>query len=228
MSLPVRLDFRGLLPGDAELHPVVEHLRGGGLLAYPTETVYGFGCLLREAPLRRLRALKRREGEGPLLLLVPDEEAVEALAWTSAARELASAFWPGSLTLVLADPGETFPPEVRSPEGGVAVRRTSHPLARRLVELVGEPLTSTSANAPGRPPASDGEAALAAASLVGAGEEMWVLDAGALPESASSTIVDCTGRVPTVLRAGATPVRRLRCVLPVVAPPERETDGSTS
>ena len=227
MSEPARLDFRGYLPDEGELRPVVEHLRRGGLVAYPTETVYGFGCLVRPEALARLLALKGREERKPLLLLVPDAGTVARLAWNADARELAGVFWPGAVTLVLRDPEALFPPGVRSPEGHVAVRRTSHPLARRLVELAGEPLTSTSANAPGRAPASDGEQALDAARSVGAGEEMWVLDAGALPESAASTIVDCTGRRARVRRAGATPVHRLRCVLPGIESSRRESDGTS-
>ena len=221
---PLRLDFRGWLPGEDELLPVIEHLRAGGLLAYPTETVYGLGCLLREDALARLLALKRAGGEKPLLLLVPGKESVAGLAWTEEAAELAGVFWPGAVTLVLPDPEGRYPPAVRSREGNVAVRVSSHPLVRNLVALLGEPLTSTSANRPGEAPAADGETALAAALALGAGEELWVLDAGALPRSAPSTIVDCAAGVPRVLREGATPVRRLRCVLKEIVPPERESD----
>jgi L-threonylcarbamoyladenylate synthase len=147
---------------------------------------------------------------------VPDAEAVDDLAWTDEARELARVFWPGALTLVLSDPAAGYASAVRSAAGAVAVRQTSHPLARRLIAELGEALTSTSANEPGGRPASSGDEAWSAALAVGAGQEMWVLDVGGLPESVPSTIVDCTGRTPRVLRAGATPVRRLRCVLPRV------------
>jgi L-threonylcarbamoyladenylate synthase len=214
VSQPRRLDFVASTLEDDELLPVVQHLRAGGLVAHPTETVYGFGGLARAEPLARLRALKHREHDKPFLLLVPDMRAVAQLAWTEEARELARTFWPGSVTLVLGDPGCSFPPGIRSAEGAVAVRQTAHPLARRVVELVGEPLTSTSANAPGEVPASSGESARAAAVALGAGMEMWVLDAGALPQSSPSTIVDCTGATPRILRAGATPARRIRCVVP--------------
>jgi L-threonylcarbamoyladenylate synthase len=225
MSGPRKLDFRAWDGSDEELGEVVAHLKRGGLVAYPTETVYGFGSLLREEVLERLAALKRRDPEKPYLLLVPDEKAVADLAWTHEARELAGVFWPGALTLVLADPGGRFPRGVRGPGGGVAVRRTSHPLARRLVELLGEPLTSSSANAPGAPPAASGEEALAAAAVLGAGEDLWVLDVGGLPASAPSTIVDCTGLSSRVLRAGQTPVKRLRCVLPGIDSRDAEPNG---
>jgi L-threonylcarbamoyladenylate synthase len=225
MSGPRRLDFRAWGGSDEDLRDVVRHLESGGLVAYPTETVYGFGGLVQEEALRRLAELKPRDPEKPYLLLVPHTDSIRRLAWTPAARELAGVFWPGALTLVLEDPSESFPLGVRSSGGGVAVRRSSHPLARRLVELLNAPITSTSANAPGAPPAASGEEALAAAAALGAGEELWVLDFGALPASASSTIVDCTGASPRVLRAGQTPVKRLRCVLPGIDSLDAEPHG---
>ena len=208
------LDLRAGATVADDLVPAVEHVRAGGLLAYPTETVYGFGGLANDLGVAALRRLKGRRDEKPFLVLIPSAEALPELAWTDAARELASVFWPGPLTLVLADRSGTFPPGVRSPTGGVAVRVTSHPVTRLLVERLGVPLTSTSANAPGAPAAVTGDEALAAAKAAGAGPEVLVLDAGRLEESAPSTVVDCTGPSPVIVREGATPVHRLRCVLP--------------
>jgi L-threonylcarbamoyladenylate synthase len=208
------LDLRAGMEHGGELDPVVEHVRIGGLVAHPTETVYGFGGLATAAGVATLRRLKRRPKERSFLILLPSVDAVPDLAWTEDARELASVFWPGALTLVLADPSGSFPPGIRSATGGVAVRVTSHPVTRMLVERLGVPLTSTSANAPEAPSATTGEDALAVARAAGAGEDIWVLDAGRLSPSAPSTVVDCTGATPVVLRAGATPVHRLRCVLP--------------
>ena len=208
------LDLRAGLGHGGELDPVVEHLRLGGLVAHPTETVYGFGGFATAAGVAALRRLKRRPEERSVLVLLPSPEAVPDLIWTEDARELASVFWPGALTLVLADPSGSFPPGVRSATGGVAVRVTSHPVTRMLVERLGVPLTSTSANAPGDPAAATAEDALAVARAAGAGEDLWVLDAGRLSPSAPSTVVDCTGPAPVVIREGATPVNRLRCVLP--------------
>ena len=208
------LDVRAGLGHGGELDPVVEHLRLGGLVAHPTETVYGFGGFATAAGVAALRRLKRRPEERSVLVLLPSHDAVPDLVWTEDARELASVFWPGALTLVLADPSGSFPPGVRSATGGVAVRVTSHPVTRMLVERLGVPLTSTSANAPGDPAAATAEDALAVARAAGAGEDLWVLDAGRLSPSAPSTVVDCTGPAPVVIREGATPVNRLRCVLP--------------
>jgi len=211
---PRVLDLRASLPSDDELKPVLDHLRDGGLIAHPTETVYGFGGLARDLPLGRLKALKRREASKPFLLLVPNMRSVSSLEWTEEARELARTFWPGSVTLILNDPGRSFPQGIRSEQGSVAVRQSAHPLAKKLLDLLAEPITSTSANAPGEAPASSGAQANEAALALGAGMEMWVLDCGPLPESSASTIVDCTGAVPRISREGATPARRIRCVIP--------------
>ena len=215
MSGPWILDVRSEVTDGRELDPVVEHLRWGGVAAYPSETVYGFGGLPTPAALAALGRLKPRGDDRPFLLLIPAPEAVAELSWTEAARELASVFWPGALTLVLADPSNSFPPGVRGPAGGVAVRVSSHSVTRALVERLGEPMTSTSANAPGAAPALSADEALAVARIMGM-DDLWVVDAGRLAPSAASTVLDCTTETPVVLRAGATPVHRLRCVLPVI------------
>src|SRR5262245_12422314 len=204
------LDLRAGLEDPRELDPVVAHVLGDGLVIHPTATVYGVGGLATREAIAALRTLKGRADDRPFLLLIASAESVPALAWTASARELASVFWPGALTLVLADPSGSFPAGVRSGAGGVAVRVSSHPGTRALVERIGRPFTSTSANAPGEPPALAADEAVAALDAGGC----WVLDAGRLPPSAPSTVVDCTGAEPIVVRAGATPIERLRCVLP--------------
>lgn len=197
------------------LERAADHLRDGGLLGYPTETVYGFGGRCEVGALEALGDLKRREAARPFLLLISEPSQVPALEWSPSARVLSEAFWPGALTLVLADPAGAYPARLRGPTGGVAVRWTAHPVAGALVELLGEPLTSTSANAPGQPPAATaGEVIRALDELAREPARVGVVDAGALPDSAPSTLVDCTGAEPVVLREGAIPISRLRCVLP--------------
>ena len=139
---PRLLNVSGDPPDPGLLRTVARHLEEGGLIAMPTETVYGFGGAAREGPLKALQRLKGRGGEKPFLLLVPDMEAVSDLTWTPAALELARVFWPGALTLVLRDEGGRFPLGVRSVGGTVAVRQSPHPVARGLVESLGEPLIS--------------------------------------------------------------------------------------
>jgi tRNA threonylcarbamoyl adenosine modification protein (Sua5/YciO/YrdC/YwlC family) len=209
---PERLDLRA--DPEADLSRVVQHLRAGGLIAYPTETVYGVGGSTAEGAVARLRRLKSREPDKPFLLLVESIGAVEGLRWTPEARELARAFWPGSLTLVLEDPVGIFPRWVSDQDGrAVGVRVSPHPLVARLLREVGGPLTSTSLNVPGEPPASSGSEAVEVVRRLG-DRDVLVLDAGTLPRSGPSTVVDCTGEEPVVLREGSIPTRRLRCAIP--------------
>ena len=214
MTGPRVIDFRDATRAPDTLDAVLDHLKRGGLLAYPTETVYGFGGLPTQAVIKRLLALKKREPAKPMLLLVQDREAVSDLRWTPEAIELADVFWPGSVTLVLADPEARYPEGVRGSAGSVAIRVSPHPLVRELVRGLGGPILSTSANRSGETPALDAQSALGAAVAAGAGEELWVLDGGDLDPSRPSTIIDCSGPVPVVLRQGTVPLGRVRCVLP--------------
>lgn len=218
---PVTLDVRGTPPSDLAFEATVDHLRAGGLLAYPTETVYGFGGLCTPESVAALAALKPRGAEKPFLVLAPSFDAVADLEWSDEARELAEIFWPGAVTLVLPDPQGRFPAGVRSSTGTVAVRVSPHPVVVALMNELGEPITSTSANPPGVPPARSGDEALEAARILGAGDEVLVVDAGTLPESGPSTLVDCTGGAVKVLREGTVPVGRLRCAIPHVEAPPR-------
>lgn len=212
MTGPQVLKISGTDPDELALDLMAQHLDQGGVVAMPTETVYGFGCALQPAAIRRIQALKGRGTDKPFLILTPSQVSLPGLSWTSEARDLADVFWPGALTLILADRTGMYPEGVRSPTGSVAVRMSPHPVARGLVEALGAPITSTSANAPGDLPARSGEQARVAAIGLGAEDEMWVVDAGELPPSPPSTIVDCTGPGPQVRRVGAIPVERLRCV----------------
>lgn len=208
------LDLRG--DPEADLAEVVAHVRSGGLVAYPTETVYGLGGACTPGGVRAVRAVKGRAEEKPLLVLVSSARSVAHLRWTDAARELASLFWPGALTLVLEDPEHIFPAGVRETStDAVGVRVTPHPVAARLVEALGTPLTSTSLNEPGGVPAASGSGARAVLERLGA-PDVWLLDAGTLPPSAPSTVVDCTGEEPVVLREGVVPLARLRCAIPEI------------
>lgn len=178
---------------------VASHLEAGGIVAYPTETVYGLGCTLRSGALETLAAFK---GDRPFLVLVRDRNDTTGLEWTPDARRLADAFWPGPLTLALtAEPGR-YPRQVVGPDGAVAVRVSPHPAIPDLLDAAGR-ITSSSANRPGRPPARDGEAAAeVAAAVAEAGGRVLVLDGGRLPEERPSTIVRC-GATTRLIREGA-------------------------
>ena len=150
------LDLRGSGADPDVLAPAVEHLRSGGVVAHPTETVYGLGGVATSGAVARVAALKGRESGKPFIALVGAPSWVSGLAWTDAARELAEVFWPGALTLVLRDPTGIFPRGVRSDSGTVAVRVSPHPVVAALLAAVGSPLTSTSANVPGGRPRDPG------------------------------------------------------------------------
>lgn len=199
-------------PADA-LDRVVAHLHAGGLLVYPTETVYGIGCVLDPAPLAALARAKRQGREAPFLLVIPDDWRSDDVRWTEPAERLAAAFWPGPLTLALdATPG-SFPSQVTSAEGTVALRRSPHGGVRRIVNALGAPMTSTSANRPGEPAARSAEAAADAIRALAPDAPVLVLDGGALDASPPSTLVHAGAAGVHVLRAGAISPDAIRRVL---------------
>ncbi len=200
--------------GDAErAAPTVrDHLGGHGILAYPTETVYGLGSAADAASLARLSAMKGRQAGKPFLLLVSGRAMAErsGLVFSPAAHALAEAFWPGPLTLVLRGGEGKLPDALRGPEGGIAVRHTSHKAVARLIGLLDQPLTSTSANRPGLPPAPGAEQIVAMFRPEYQAGELLVLDGGTLGNVPPSTIVDCTSARPSLIREGALPRAELR------------------
>ncbi len=206
------LPFRSEVEVSSAIPQAVEHLHGGGLLGYPTETVYGLGSNLDSAALDALRRLKDRDSEKPFLLLVSGAEMAEkwGLTFDEKARALADAFWPGPLTLVLPASTNRLPDDLRNPEGGVAVRRTSQTGVERLINEIDHPITSTSANPPGRAPAVD---IAALRRDFGHVDGLLALDGGPLERAVPSTILDCTTEPPRVVREGAIPMSRLEAYL---------------
>jgi len=189
----------GAAPDEAVVARAADVLRAGGLIVYPTETLYAVGGAgLDPAAARRARLAKGRPDDKPLPLIVADAETARGLcrSWPAAADALAGRFWPGPLTLVLqASP--RVPVEVTAGTGTVALRVSGLPLARAISRAAG-PLVSTSANRAGEPPATTcGEALLAVGSAVA-----LALDGGACT-GAPSTIVDLSGDRPALLREGA-------------------------
>ena len=197
---------------EASLGPTIAHLRGGGLLAYPTETVYGFGGAPEREPVEALVRLKRRPPGKPFLLLIAGSGMIDRLGLhlPPAAARLAARHWPGPLTLVLPGGERRVPERLRGPEGGVAVRWTSHPGLQRLILAYGDPITSTSANRPRRPPAASAAEILADWPAEIATGLLRVIDGGTLAPSEPSTVVDCTGRRLRVIRPGAVAAATLR------------------
>lgn len=202
-----RFDLSDAEQSDAGLSAATVAVRAGELIVLPTDTVYGLGAdAFDPAAVRRLLAAKGRGREMPPPVLIAGPETLDALAtevpaW---ARTLAAAFWPGALTLIVRqqpslqwDLGET--------RGTVAVRVPDLPAAIELLGRTG-PLAVSSANLSGQPAATD--AAQAEAML---GESVSVyLDGGATRSNVPSTIVDCTGPQPRILRRGAISAEAIR------------------
>jgi L-threonylcarbamoyladenylate synthase len=216
----VILPFRTEAEIEAAIPRVASHLSAGKLLAYPTETVYGLGSAPTISALAALARLKGRPEGKPFLILVSSRRMAEdwGLVFNASASALAESFWPGPLTLVLRGGEGRLPDELRGREGGIAVRYTSHAGIARLISVTGEPLTSTSANRPGGPPAPGPDRLV---DLFGEEERrglLLVLDGGVLGNVPPSTLVDCTELMPRMVREGAIPRAELRRAAGRLAP----------
>ena len=209
---------------DAEIATAIpligSHLGAGKLLAYPTETVYGLGSAPSVPALAALANLKGRPEGKPFLLLISGRRMAEewGLVFNTSASALAEAFWPGPLTLVLRGGEGLLPDELRGREGGIAVRYTSHAGIAQLVTAIGKPLTSTSANRPGGPPAPGADRLVQLFGDAVRSGELLVLDGGVLGNVPPSTLVDCTDPIPKLVREGAIPRGELRRAAGRLAP----------
>ncbi len=208
MTLP----FRTPSEVQAAIPTAVSHTKAERLVAYPTETVYGLGSIATEPALRALARLKGRPPRKPFLLLVASRDMAEreGLVFNPVASALAREFWPGPLTLVLPGGEGKLPEMLRGPEGGIAIRLTSHEGVRRLIAAMDEPLSSTSANRPGTRPAPGAELLQEVFADAIAEGTLLVLDGGVLGNVPPSTLVDCTSPVPRLIREGALPREELR------------------
>ena len=185
--------------------------RRGDLVVLPTESVYGVATdAFSTSGIERLRAAKGRGRELPLPVLVPGPGTVDGLALglTQAGRDLIAAFWPGGLTVVVRHHA-SLAWDLGDGQGTVALRMPLHPVALEVLRGTG-PLVLTSANRVGlAPPASCPEAQAQLGDAV-----RIYLDAGISPEAATSSVVDLTGDLPRLLRAGSVPLDLLREVCP--------------
>ena len=200
-------------------------LRAGGLVAFPTETVYGLGADATDAAaVARIFAAKERPRFNPLIAHLADVQAALAEGLFDAqARRLAEAFWPGPLTLVVpARPGSAICDLARAGLPSVALRVPAHPIARALLADVGRPVAAPSANRSGR--VSPTRAAHVLEDL--AGRIAAVLDGGDTPVGVESTVVACLGGAPRLLRPGGITRAALRDVLGLdpAAPATAEAD----
>jgi len=186
---------------DRALDAAVRAIGEGGVIALPTDTLYGLGAdPFRLDAVARVFAVKGRLAERALPLIAADiDQVADRLGrLPDLGRRLAARFWPGPLTLLLTAP-PALAPDVSGGTGTVGVRVPAHAVARALCRACGTPLTATSANISGAAPAADpGEVER----TLGARIDLLV-DAGATPGGPPSTIVDATGASPRLVRQGA-------------------------
>ena len=193
-------------PG-ADISHAVNILRRGGIIVYPTETVYGIGCDPLDADAcRRIISLKRRDSAKAMLLLACSSEQVESFAGGLDSKTLAMAerFWPGMLTMVIR-PRKKLPGHLFGDRGGIAFRVTPHVLASALAREFGSPIIATSANISGKAPALTFGEAIA---LFGESADL-VLESEERIDGTPSTVVDMTGETPLLIREGAIAFERI-------------------
>jgi L-threonylcarbamoyladenylate synthase len=189
-------------------------LEEGRLVAFPTDTVYGIGALAFEIrSIERLYKAKTRNNELPLPILIagPDQLGMVSKNLTTIARILAHQFWPGPITLIMERNPDL--PQDMSGTSTVGVRVPDHKFARELFMKVG-PLAVTSANLSGQPSAVNAEEVLRYLD----GRIDLLVDGGPTPGQVPSTVVDCTGETPLILRKGPITEDQILSVLPTKFP----------
>jgi L-threonylcarbamoyladenylate synthase len=175
-------------------------ISGGGAVAFPTESFYGLGVdATNEKAVQRLFAIKKRESEHPVLILIPTREMLDqhVAHIPDVANTLIREFWPGGLTLVF-EAGPKTPRSLTAGTGKIGVRLSSHPIATGLAQNAGLPITGTSANVSGEPACIKAEEV---SRSLGKTVDL-ILDGGETEGGKGSTILDVTVKPPRVLREG--------------------------
>lgn len=207
-------------PDPATLDTAAQVLRAGGLVAFPTETVYGLGAhALDPDAVARIYTAKGRPGYNPLIVHVADAGAARRLTarWPDEAQRLADAFWPGPLTLVLSK-DDAVPDAVTAGLPSVALRVPAHPVAHALLRAAAVPVAAPSANRSTE--VSPTTAAHVQRSL--GGRVDVIVDGGPCPVGIESTVLSLAGPTPTLLRPGTISINDLRGVIGEVALPSAD------
>jgi L-threonylcarbamoyladenylate synthase len=202
-------------PDPSHIRLAADVLIAGGLVAFPTETVYGLGAdALNAGAVRGIYDAKGRPADNPIIVHVADADVLLALVTDvpAPARALIAAYWPGPLTLVLG--ARPAVPEItRGGLATVAVRMPSYPIARALIRAAGRPVAAPSANRSGRPSPTT-----AAHVLADLGDRIdIVIDGGPTPVGVESTVLDLVTDPPTLLRPGGVTLEALEAVIGRVA-----------
>ncbi len=193
------------------LEPAANLLRNGGLVAFPTETVYGLGAVANnETALLNIFAVKGRPADNPLILHIYDFGQLNQIVSSISplAEKLIKRFWPGPLTLIFPKKPEV-PSVVTANLDTVAVRMPSDPVAKELLRLTSIPVAAPSANLSGKPSPTLGEHVINDLS----GKIECIIDAGPCPAGVESTVLSMTGADPVVLRPGTVTREELELVL---------------
>jgi len=211
-------------PTAPNLAEAAARLRGGGVVVFPTETVYGLGAItFNPHAVGAIYQLKGRPSNNPLIAHVLDAEWARSLTsrWNDRCDALVSRFWPGPLTLVLSKSDEV---PMRSTAGlnTIAVRSPAHPAARRLLELTGESISAPSANRSGEVSPTRAEHVMEDFADV---RDLIVIDGGPCELGIESTVLDLTVRTPRILRPGTVTAADLRLVLGEVNDPVSREQG---
>ena len=183
------------------IRQAVEALRRGGLVAFPTDTLYALGAdALSAEAVERVLAVKGRARGKPLSVLVPSVEAIAALdvALTAGVRDVLRAFWPGPLTVVVKSSGK-FPTVLTAATGTVGLRIPAGAVAQAILAEFGRPVIGTSANKAGG--ADPGDAKTVQRAI--GGQIDLILDGGRVALGVPSTVLDCTAEPARILREGA-------------------------
>ena len=186
-------------------------LRKGGIVAIPTETVYGLAAnALDENAVRKIFVAKGRPSDNPLIVHISQIEEIKPLVgeFTTEAQRLAEAFWPGPLTIILKK-SDVIPDVISGGLDTVAIRLPAHPVAREIIEAAGCPLAAPSANLSGSPSPTKASHVIDDLS----GKIDAIVDAGACSVGLESTVISLCAPVPRVLRPGAVTIEQLRKVL---------------
>jgi L-threonylcarbamoyladenylate synthase len=190
-----------LHPDDGALLAAAEVVLRGGVIAFPTDTLYGLGCSLFDVEaVAMLARLKRRDPSLAVISLIPEPRQAWGLAAevSPVAERLMQKYWPGPLSLIFRA-APIVPPRVRGAGGTVALRCPKDVLCQKLLARIGGPVVSSSANLSGQPPAQSADEVL----RIFGNQLDLVLDGGLKQGGQASTLVDVSGPKPRLLRAGA-------------------------
>lgn len=202
------------IPVDTQDHIIsglkmaVQVILSGGVVAFPTESFYGLAVNARDdEAIQRLLVLKERQGDHPILILIPSEDVLEQYVAhvPETARRFIKEFWPGGLTIIF-EAGKSVSPLLTAGTGKIGVRVSSHPIATGLARAAGVPISGTSANVTGRPACINSREV---SRSLGRKVDL-ILDGGETKGGEGSTVLDVTVHPPVIVREGIVGRDRLK------------------